>query len=153
MFEVTDWWNNIGPITQLAKASIKGSGFYLLINSLVKSIYTQYQEPGFLKVGGQQKNYLAHEVSNIVYWSKVQQDKNTLIPKLRIAAVPMLKEPCIVVPFDFGDKPNDDSKTEGSQCPWKQCIERLIVEPSYKWKEACVDAMEARLDKKIARPN
>ena len=49
--------------------SIKGCGKYMLIHSLVESIYTEKTDTVSLKILEDYDNYLCNPVTNMVYWS------------------------------------------------------------------------------------
>ena len=146
VFEIMDLIVQTTPKTHMIR-SIKGCGNYMLIHSLVESIYTEKTDTVSLKILEDYDNYLCNPVTNMVDWSRKEQQlsSNGAVPKLWMVHVNQLHSPCIVVPYNFGDRPNSHCTVINMNV--QSNMEWLIIEPIHQWKDLFLEEMSLRTNK------
>ena len=134
--DIEEWEEGASPRHD-GLLEVTGIGQYVLVESLIENLYvtpTKVEEylPHAYPEG--LKNYLAHPVCSLVYWSQFEMEVldgdnvyNELVPKLYVISVDHMQSPRIVVPFDVTDS---------------HPVEWLIIEPAEKWDQLMVQEME-----------
>ena len=77
--------------------------------------------------------------------SEAQLLSNGAVPKLQMVHVNQLHSPCIVVPYNFGDRPNSHCTVINMNV--QSNMEWLIIEPIHQWKDLFLEEMSLRTNK------
>ena len=107
--------------------TISEDGVYAILHSMFENIYTE--SPILSEANG---NYLAHPVSGIIYWQKLEtvNESKDSPAMLRISPASYIMSPQIVVPYNL---------------TVEQLLEWLIIEPTEDWFDLFQEEMKTML--------